>query len=319
MASLQTPRKLSFGQLTPKLTPARSATKGKENTHGTTPLENFDTVIKKIKEENDNLRLREAEEQRIKDELVESRNLLLQKSQEEIAIMKLAQEEMKEKYEAKLLEQKEFYEGKLRSVVDGKELAHSLSNEAEKARLDAKEIKIKKKYETKLKDYEKLLKSALESCKEKQLSAVGALEEARHENQELRQQFEFKETLLRDEISLKDKRLTDIQQKLQVFSDVQKYGKIWKDNAVNISYAYIHLCSTSTVEDEDNLSSYLNSFDKIFASSTKDQTFYSNNLQNVRVNGKLMKKLLKQAKVSIIQPNYLLMFITTVLCCILCG
>ena len=304
MASLETPRKLSFSQLTP----TRSTIRGKENINGTTPLENFDTVIKKIKEENDMLRLHEAEEQRIKDELVDSRNLLLQKSQEEIAILKLAQDEMKEQYEDKLQNQKEFYEKKLQSVIEGKELSHSLSNEADKARLDAKESKIKKKYEMKLKKYEKLLKNALESCKHKQTSVTGALEEARHEIQQLKLQFEFKETTLRDEICLKDKRLTDIQQRLQVFSDVQKYGKIWKDNAVNIAYAYIHLCSTSTVEtEEDNFSSYLSSFDKIFASSTRNQTLQSNNQHNVNVNGKTMKKLLKQAKVCICILLYLYM------------
>jgi hypothetical protein len=262
-------------------------------------LSNFDSVMARIRTEADALREHEAEQLKLQGTLQESRNLLIKKSQDEIAILQLSLAEQKETYEAKLREQSMLHDERVQKVVKEYELKLSMHGEADKARLEAKEAKIKHKYEQKLRDYEGLVSSAMESCKQRELTSSGVIMESRHELSQAKLAAEARERALRDELRIKDNRLSDIQQKLQTFHDVQKYGKIWKNNAINVSYAYLQLCATSTIKTEvekDNFTQYLSSFDRIFENMAANEE--ASLMNEVCVNKKAMKKLLRQAKVS---------------------
>ena len=207
-------------------------------------------------------------------------------------------DEQKETYETKLREQSRLHEERLGQLVKEYELKLSMHGEADKARVDAKEGKIKSKYEAKLRDYEGMVSKAMESCRQREMTSSGVIMECRRELSQAKLAADAKEQTLRDELKLKDNRLSDIQQKLQTFHDVQRYGKIWKNNAINISYAYLQLCATSTIKTEvekDNFTQYLSNFDRIFENMKVNE---EENIRNeVCVNKKAMKKLLKQAKV----------------------
>lgn len=265
------------------------------NTIATTHFDQ--STLQRSHTEVDVLRDRETEQLQLQGTIQQSRNLLIQKSQEEIAILQLSLNEQKETYEAKLLAQSQSHEERVKKLVKEYELKLSIHAEADKARIEGKEIKIKHKYEAKLKEYEKLVSSAMDSCKQRELTSSGVIQECRHELSQAKLAADAKERTLRDELRLKDNRLSDIQQKLQTFHDVQKYGRIWKNNAINISYAYLQLCATSTIKTEvekDNFTQYLSGFDRIFENMKINE---DDNIRNeVCVNKKAMKKLLKQAK-----------------------
>ena len=261
-------------------------------------FQNFESVMNRIRDEAKSTKDREEEQARLQEEIMNSRNLLIQKSQEEIAILKLTLEELKSNYEAKLKDQASNYEQQISKLKTEVEYKVELKAEVDKARLEAHEAKFRTKYESKLKAYEHMVSQAMEACKNKEISANGSIAECRREITELRHSHDQKEKLLKEELRLKDIRLSDIQHKLQTFLDVQQYGKIWKDNAINFAYAYLQLCATSTIktEEKDNFSEYLSSFDKIFISSKSPPK--TKDIENeVCVDKSKMKKLLKQAKV----------------------
>ena len=262
-------------------------------------FQNFENVMNRIKEESKANIEREEEQVRLQEEIMNSRNLLIKKSQEEIAILKLTIDEQKLNYETRLSELAAKYDEKILNLTTECEFKVELKAEAEKARLNALEAQFRSKYERKLKSYEEMVSQAMTACKNKEISAHGSVVECRREITELKLSFDSKEKLYREELRLKDLRLSDIQQKLQTFLDVQQYGKIWKDNAINFAYAYLQLCATSTikVEEKDNFTEYLSSFDKIFVNKEKLPKESEN---EVCVDKSKMKKLLKQAKVSIL-------------------
>lgn len=99
-----------------------------------------------------------------------------------------------------------------------------------------------------------------------EIASKASVDEVRFELFELRVMFTTKESQLLEELRVKDVRLSSYTNKIQLNSDLKEYGKICRNNTIQITYAIIKLCFTSeNIQIEDkNLNSYLSNFDRIF-------------------------------------------------------
>lgn len=117
----------------------------------------------------------------------------------------------------------------------------------DRARLEAKEKDVASKYEKKIKKYGTKVEEIIENFRVKELKITGALEEARREIVHLQANFEAKEQSFREELILKDRRLIQIQQRLDSVDDLAKVAETWRETAKDLASTVIRMCAT--VED----------------------------------------------------------------------
>jgi hypothetical protein len=114
----------------------------------------------------------------------------------------------------------------------------------EKAKINTKEASLQKKFDKKLTKYTQKIEQVIDYYKTKELTILGALEEARREIVHLQAVHIAQEQSSRNEIVLKNKRLVEIQHRLDEIDEIHRREKYWKDSAKDLASLVIHACAT---------------------------------------------------------------------------
>jgi hypothetical protein len=110
----------------------------------------------------------------------------------------------------------------------------------ESSRTEARFKATTEQYEKKLKKYEKQVQDVISTYHTKELKILGALEEARRECARIQSVSDAREQTLRDELSMKDRRLIAVQSRLDSFEHACKKIEIWRTLAAELARSAIH-------------------------------------------------------------------------------
>ena len=122
----------------------------------------------------------------------------------------LAQEKLAREYEKKLNDLDKSWREKYQSLVERTSLSSQSMQLSQKASLDAKVKEIKTKYEKKLLKIEDSVLKSQQKNREDLIVTHAALQESRNNLQELQSRFTMREEQYREELSLKDIRLSKL-------------------------------------------------------------------------------------------------------------
>ena len=122
----------------------------------------------------------------------------------------LAQEKLAREYEKKLTDLDEIWREKYQSLVERTSLSSQSMQLSHQASLDAKKKEIKTKYEKKLFKIEDSVINSQQKTREELVATHAALQESRNNLQELQSRFTMREEQYREELSLKDIRLSKL-------------------------------------------------------------------------------------------------------------
>jgi DNA repair exonuclease SbcCD ATPase subunit len=155
--------------------------------------------------------------------------------------------EIESKYQEQTQEMLKTHKDQLQKIQHQLKKDEEMKLITDRARLEAKEKEILVKYEKKMKKYAEKIEQVMEQYRLKELKITGALEEARREIIHLQANFDAKEESYREELMLKDRRLIQIQQRLDTVDDLAKVADTWRETAKDLASIVIRTCAT--VED----------------------------------------------------------------------
>lgn len=269
------------------------------NTHWEKALQDKQQIIDKLTEQLHKGQLDSLQREKVMEKLHDDRVKALISEW----TLKLDLAEEKHKFEL------DSYSKHLSSQYDAKEASADM-------RLELKENQIREHYEKRLKKYEKQIMEAEQAYQSKALTVQGSLDEARRENDSLKAFYDAKEEALREEVSLKDKRLIALRGKLDQINQISKALDEWRRIAAEVAAISIRTCAKAeefpnnpfqkyfqpghfaTSSSSINLDNINDALSQHEAEVKFIQDYRKMKKKSVAVERKLMVNLLRYAKVS---------------------
>lgn len=269
----------------------RQATEGKFSARelSITDLSSSVMEYKKEVESHENLK---------REELLNSQVALLEVYRNKIASNNVEIEELKQSYEQKLYQQKVELTEKHQAELEALREEERDRQFADQARIGAIKNKLKLKYETKIRAFQYDVENTRTALYNRKLQIEGSVERANREISTLRSQQESIERIHREEVSQKDKYISELQSIIKECKESKLQDEEWIRIGVEIAALVIHMHEKGrplSTEDLEVTELYkylkLNSSDPFGSSRKKDEA----SLQSI-VPTAYLKKALQSSK-----------------------
>ena len=178
--------------------------------------------------------------------LLHSQNNLIELYKNEISKQKIEIMDMKERQHKELLDRERGLRLEFQKERDRIEVEQAARDISEVAKHETREIQVKAKYENKLKELLKSVIASKDSYENKKISMEASLHELRLELSTQQARADAREKALREELNLKDNRITEMKTVLELnLKQIEDELRYSKENCTQLALLVIQLCATA--------------------------------------------------------------------------